>query len=40
MDQIRHFLRLETAIDQLARLILGHGRPFLEVHGMYLTAAG
>ena len=30
MDQIRHFLLLEPAVDQLARFILVHRRPFVE----------
>src|SRR6266404_922976 len=33
MNEIGHLLLLDAAIDQFARLILGHGGPFLERHG-------
>lgn len=33
MNEIGHLLFLDPTVDQLARLILGHGHPLLERHG-------
>src|SRR5258706_9099125 len=33
MNEVGHLFLFDATVDQLARLILGHGSPFLERHG-------